>query len=61
MFDRSIPLLIVPLLLLWILDHLGLLDVVGVVFELIVALIAGVVKLATYLIRGLGGPAKPQP
>jgi chromate transport protein ChrA len=61
MFDWLIPLLIVAALPIWILDYLGLLEVVGAVFELIGAVIAGVVRLATYLIGRSTGPANPQP
>jgi hypothetical protein len=53
--------LIVALLLLWILDYLGMLEVAGAVLELIGAVIAGVVSLITYLIRRLTGFSKPQP
>jgi len=48
MFEWLIPILIVALLLLWILDYLGMLEVVGAVLELIGAVIAGVAKLAAY-------------
>jgi hypothetical protein len=61
MFEWLIPILIVALLLLWILDYLGMLEVVGAVLELIGAVIAGVAKLAAYLIRWLTGFSKPQP
>ena len=61
MFEWLIPILIVALLLLWILDCLGMLEVVGAVLELIGAVIAGGVKFATYLIRRLTGSSKPQP
>jgi hypothetical protein len=61
MFEWLIPILIVALLLLWILDYLGMLEVVGAVLELIGAVIAGVAKLAAYLIRRLTGSSKPQP
>ena len=61
MFEWLIPLLIAAVLLLWILDYLGIFEVVGAVLELIGAVIAGIAKLATYLIRRLTGPSKPQP
>jgi chromate transport protein ChrA len=61
MFESLMPILLAAALLLWILDHLGMLDIVGAVFELIVAVITGVAKLATYLIRRSTEPAKPQP
>lgn len=61
MFDWLIPLLIVAVLLVWILDYLGMLEVVGAVFGLIGAVIAGVVRLATCLIRRLSGASKSEP
>jgi chromate transport protein ChrA len=61
MFDWLIPILIAVVLLLWILDYLGILEVVGALLELIGAVIAGVAKLATYLIRRLTGATRPQP
>jgi hypothetical protein len=50
--------LIAAVLLLWLLDFLGLLEFVSAVLELIGAVISGVVKLATSVIRRLTGPAK---
>jgi hypothetical protein len=60
MFDWLIPLLIVGLLLLWILDYLGMLEVVGAFLELIGAVIAGAIRLVTYLIRRLTTSSKPE-
>ena len=42
MFEWLMPLLIAVLLLIWILDYLGLLEVVSAVLGLIGAVIAGV-------------------
>ena len=61
MFDWLIPLLIATVLLLWILDYLGMLEVVSAVFELVGAVIAGVVRLVAYLVRRLTGASKSQP
>jgi hypothetical protein len=60
MFDWLIPLLIVGLLLLWILDYLGMLEVVSAFLELIGAVIAGAIRLVTYLIRRLTTSSKPE-
>ncbi|MBR1272184.1 hypothetical protein JQ629_32390 [Bradyrhizobium sp. AUGA SZCCT0222] len=61
MFDWLIPILIAAVLLLWLLDFLGLLEFVSAVLELIGAVISGVVKLASDVIRRLTGPPKLQP
>ncbi|MBR1246159.1 hypothetical protein JQ609_04345 [Bradyrhizobium sp. AUGA SZCCT0169] len=58
MFECLIPILIAAVLLLWLLDFLGVLEFVSAVLELIGAVISGVVKLATSVIRRLTGPAK---
>jgi hypothetical protein len=60
MFDWLIPLLIVGLLLLWILDYLGMLEVVSAFLQLIGAVIAGAIRLVTYLIRRLTTSSKPE-
>ena len=61
MLDWLIPILIAAVLLLWLLDFLGLLEVASAVLELIGAVMAGVVKLASHVIRRLIGPARLQP
>ena len=51
MFDWLIPILIVMALLIWILDYLGMLEVVGALLELIGAVVAAILRLATWLVR----------
>lgn len=53
MFDWLISLLIVILLLLWILDYLGLLDIVSTLVAGILAVIAGASTLVAFLLRKL--------
>ena len=53
MFDWLISLLIVVVLLLWILDYLGLLDIVSTLVAGIVAVIAGAAMLVAFLLRKL--------
>ena len=53
MFDWLISLLVVVLLLCWILDYLGLLDIVSTLLAGILAIIAGVSTLVAFLIRKL--------
>jgi hypothetical protein len=50
----------VGLLLLWILDYLGMLEVVSAFLELIGAVIAGAIRLVAYLIRRLTTSSKPE-
>jgi hypothetical protein len=59
MFEWLIPLLLVVLLLIWILD---LPEIVGEALGgLVLAAIAGTVKLTDFLIRKLVTAEKPQP
>jgi hypothetical protein len=59
MFEWLIPLLLVGLLLIWILD---LPEIVGEALgSLVLAVIAGAVKLTAFLIRKLVTAEKPQP
>lgn len=59
MFEWLIPLLLVVLLLIWILD---LPEILGEALGgLVVAMIAGTVKLIAFLIRKLVMAGKPQP
>ena len=51
MFDWLIPILIVMALLIWILDYLGMLEVIGALLELIGAAVAAILRLATWLVR----------
>ena len=51
MFDWLIPLLIAIALLIWILDYLGMLEVVSALLELIGAAVAALLRLATWLVR----------
>ena len=51
MFDWLIPILIVIALLIWILDYLGMFEVVGALLELIGAAVAAILRLATSLVR----------
>jgi len=53
MFDWLISLLVVVLLLCWILDYLGLLDIVSTLVAGILAVIAGVSTLVAFLLRKL--------
>jgi hypothetical protein len=66
MFDWLISLLVVVLLLLWILDYLGLLDIVSTLAAGILAVIAGVSTLVAFLLRKLIAaagisPDRPEP
>jgi hypothetical protein len=56
MFDWLGPLLIVILLLIWILDYLGVLEVFGALLELIGAVVAAILRLATWLVRKIAAP-----
>ena len=59
MFEWLIPLLLVALLLIWILD---LPEIVGEALGgLVLAAIAGTVKLTAFLIRKLVMAGRPQP
>jgi len=49
MFDWLFSILFVILLLLWILDYLGLLDIVSTLLAGILAIIAGVSTLVAFL------------
>jgi hypothetical protein len=53
MFDWLISLLAVVLLLCWILDYLGLLDIVSTLVAGVLAVIAGVSTLVAFLLRKL--------
>jgi hypothetical protein len=56
MFEWLTTILFVILLLIWILDHLGLLDVFAALFELIGTVVAAILRLATWLVRKIAAP-----
>ncbi len=59
MFEWLSTILVVILLLIWILDYLGVLEVVSALLELIGALVAAILRLATWLIRRIAAPRDP--
>jgi len=61
MFDWLFSILFVILLLLWILDYLGLLDIVSTLLAGILVIIAGVSTLVAFLIRKLVAAAGISP
>jgi hypothetical protein len=60
MFEWMTTILFGILLLIWILDYLGLLDAFGALFELIGAVVAAILRLATWLVRKIAAPRKPE-
>jgi chromate transport protein ChrA len=51
MFNTLTTFLVVILLIVWILDTLGLLDIVSALFELVSAVVAAVLLLAAWTVR----------
>ena len=59
MFDSLTTFLVVILLIVWILDALGVLEIFSALFELVSAVVAAVLLLAAWAIRKVTAPRKP--
>jgi len=59
MFDSLTTFLVVILLILWILDALGVLEIFSALLELVSAMVAAVLRLATWLVRKVAAPRDP--
>ena len=59
MFDSLTTFLVVSLLILWILDALGVLEIFSALLELVSAMVAAVLRLATWLVRKVAAPRDP--
>jgi hypothetical protein len=59
MFDSLMTFLVVILLILWILDTLGVLEIFSALFELVSAVVAAVLLLAAWAIRKVTRKANP--
>jgi hypothetical protein len=61
MFDTLTTFLVVILLIVWILDTLGLLDIVSALFELVSAVVAAALLLAAWTVRKGTASRSPNP
>lgn len=61
MFDSLMTFVVVLLLLVWVLDALGVLELFSALFELGSAVVAGVLFLVTWAIRKAIAARKPNP
>ena len=51
MFDSLMTFVVVLLLIVWVLDALGVLEIFSALFELVSAVVAGVLLLAAWAVR----------
>jgi hypothetical protein len=61
MFDSLTTFLVVILLIVWILDALGVLEIFSALFELVSAVVAAILLLAAWAVRKVTAPRKPVP
>ena len=59
MFDTLTTFLAVILLIVWILDALGVLEIFSALFELVSAVVAAVLLLAAWAVRKVTASGKP--